>query len=177
MTGKRARSPSAESSRKPPKRQARDVVVTDGADEQEESLEQILMLIKQQEESEALAKRLQSQYNESGSSSHAGSSSEVIVLDDDEDDEAMARRLAREWAEQDAADSAEPVITSSFEPTASTSTALHDIEDEPVTTPDRILKEHASLFTASRPCTKCGHDVASPRGYVRIVCTWYPTLR
>ncbi|KAJ3526987.1 hypothetical protein NM688_g8188 [Phlebia brevispora] len=168
MANKR-RLPSSERHENPPKRQAREVIVISDDDEEEESLDHILMRIQQQEESEALARQLQGQFDDRPGPSRATSSSSphVIVPSSDEDDEALARRLAREWAEEDAvaAIAAQPLPdTSVCQP--STSSASVIVADHPRVTPNERLNEHFSLFTGNRPCTKCGAQIPSPRGYV-----------
>ncbi len=110
-------------------------------DDDDESLNEILEQIKQQEESEALARKLE----------HAGPSrrgdDEVL-----EDDEAMAIRLAREWATEDREQTVHQNSSATNNP--------------PEDSPDDRLREHRDLFVGTRKCSKCNISIPSPRGYV-----------
>ncbi|KAF7302969.1 UBIQUITIN-CONJUGAT-2 domain-containing protein [Mycena kentingensis (nom. inval.)] len=131
MPRKRAHSPSSPS--KPRKRTKTEqvIVISDG---EEDDLEAILAQIKESEERE----RVQ------------GSSGE--------DDAALARRLAAEWAAEDA-----PDVQVVDAPHASSSKEENSPDDAP---PDAILQQFRNLFTAERNCSKCGKTVKSPRGFV-----------
>ena len=147
---------------------AQEVIVIDDTDD-EDNLAAILAQIKQQEESERLAKELQGSWNEA-----SGSKNPILI---DEDDEALAKRLAREWADED-----EEIEISSIQPAAIggmpsssysiPSQLLLEINKprkapDHAKSPDKSLIAFRHLFTATRACSKCGEDVPSPRGHVR----------
>lgn len=173
--GQKRRHSMSEAGENPPKRQAREVIVIDD-DEPEESLESILKRIEEQEASEALARRLQGQSDAAGPSTHPGSSNSPLpaaqapqVIDLEEDDEALATRLSREWAEEDAATpsvASPSVVVPNVSLSSSSATLVRTVGDnEP--TPDSKIREYIGLYVGSRPCTKCKANIVSPRGYVR----------
>lgn len=175
--GRKRRRSMSEAGDNPPKRQAREVIVIDD-DEPEESLESILKRINEQEASEALARSLQGQPDTAGPSTHAGSSNSPLptagapqVIDLEEDDEALALRLSREWAEEDAATPSavsSSVVVPDLSLSASSATLVRTAGDsEPLPTPDFKIREYNNLYVGSRPCTKCKANIISPRGYVR----------
>lgn len=165
-------------------------------DEAEEDLDTILARIQEQESSEALGRQLEAEWNGTSSASTSGSSAyqsgsskiaaagdeevividdrEVIIVDDDsdnEDDEAMARRLAREWDEQEelpslsvTSSSSRPEISSIREVPPLQGTRADYREDIP---PNEKLLEFRPMFVSERSCPKCNAKVKSPRGYVR----------
>ncbi|KAF7792547.1 hypothetical protein EIP86_003588 [Pleurotus ostreatoroseus] len=150
----------------PCKRQEREVIVIDDDDEQEESLEHILELIAQQEASEALAQNLQKYDDSVPGPSHAGPSisSHPEVIDvDDEDDEAMARRLAREWAEEDVP---APMVDLPHALVSDTPLSQPPVrtsgDNELLTTPDIALKDHRcfKVIPCAAPCK--GKDKECP---------------
>lgn len=152
----------------------------------------ILQQIKDQEESEALAKRLQ----EGTASTSLINDSEIAGAgwsmttsncqghgEELEDDEAMARRLAAEWAAMDS--SVRDTNHAQIADTGSTSTRegpLRVPKDAANTTPpDEQLSEYKDLFTGERSCTSCGGKVRSPQGVVclsfLVVCVHLVTMR
>ena len=164
-----------------PKRHAKEpVVISD--DDGDEPLEVILAKIKEQEQSEALARQLQAQWHDSGpSSSGSAAEGEPIVLDDDyepsvDSDEALARRLAAEWAAEDVP--ALPQATSSGLPLSSSSGSSGSLPSPATTPTENIaadiapnikLRAHENLFLATKECTKCKTVINSPRGFVRVL--------
>lgn len=187
MAKKRRASPVRDADASPPKRRARqrDVVVVPDSDE--EPLDDILAKIKAQEESEALASRLASASQTYGETSQMGqrTQDEPMVTDDTvESDEALARRLAAEWA----AEEAELVVPIESQPSVPGSSRRASAAAGPSTSdgggiaandcatdtvPDVKLRTHEELFVGTRKCTKCNVDVASPRGYVRALYHGY----
>jgi len=161
----RSLSIASESRKRSRKSTAQEIILIDDADD-EDDLAAILAQIKQQEESERLAKELQGSWNDA-----SGSKNPILI---DEDDEALAKRLAREWADED-----EEMEISAIQPTPSSSyTASIPLQpsfeiDRPrkvpdhAKSPDKSLSAFRHLFTATRACSKCGKDVPSPRGHVR----------
>ena len=152
-----------------------DIIVVD----ENGDLDAVLAQITEQEESEKLALRLQDQWNHSSGSGDNGPSG-----NNSESDEALARRLAEEWAQEDVEVSPIPGlsklaerdhITDDFvEISKSVGDRTHSqhgfraysssIEGG---TPDTRLSEFRDFFTANKECTKCGKAVKSPRGHVR----------
>ena len=160
----------------------------------DESLESIVARIEEQERSEALAKQLSREINEEGGPSHlphpGGADDDVIALDD-EDDEALARRLADEWAQEDEMLVAEPLPAddnldkgkhketsrSTTGATVRTLVPVHlsaDSSSEGGSAVEDNLQTHKEVFVLTRPCSKCGNDVISPRGYVRCSTSLLP---
>ncbi|KAL0063045.1 hypothetical protein AAF712_010069 [Marasmius tenuissimus] len=144
---------------------ANPIQVIDDSEEEDEEMKDILAQIAAQEESEKLAKQLQA----GTSTSCNGESSNR------ESDEEMARRLAAEWAANDAEiDSKESAGTNATEPIQpiqvhENGNTIPDGNDDFGSPPDHDLKPQDPLFTGERPCTKCGAMVPSPRGYVRCL--------
>lgn len=190
MSTKRHNSPSADASDdRASKRHATEAAVLE---DDEDDLADILAQIKQHEESEALARKLQEEWNGSisngsGTSSHSrSSSSESSILSDNEssksqhDDEAFARRLAAQWAQEDgiAVEPAASVSTPRVNkgknrdgiatiPTMQSTIANGDVNQG---TPDENLLQYRDFFVGSRNCIECGHELLSPRAYVRCLC-------
>ena len=167
-----------------------DVIVIDSDHESNESddLKAILAQIKAQEESERLAL----QYNLDQPSMSRSKDTESAH----EDDEAMARRLAAEWAHEAESTNLEkgvdelPMDLSDVEKvhpngaSASTSsiskgtgsltktrTGIMDSSGNKSyisvpIRPDDGLTSFRDMFTKTRPCSKCGKDVQSSRGCV-----------
>jgi baculoviral IAP repeat-containing protein 6 len=165
-----------------------DVVVIDSDFDSESNESQefkaILAQIKAQEESERLA--LQIDLNQPSSS---GSKDMDTRL---EDDEAMAKRLAAEWAREaesanldkgidefpmdldieqvhpgtpnDASASTISKRTRTSTMDSSNSRGTKSYISVPVR-PDEGLSSFRDMFTKTRPCSKCGKDVKSPRGW------------
>ncbi|KAJ7665225.1 hypothetical protein DFH06DRAFT_1268392 [Mycena polygramma] len=156
---KRPLSPSKPSPAKSRKRARRSLIIEDDDDD---DLAEILAQIKASEENERRARN-------GGSSKNA----EVIDVDDLEDDEAMARRLAAEWADEEPeASTKEPetVDVDAWEPPVA-STSVKTGPSRPVsladnTSPDEKLAEFRSFFIAERDCSNCGKPVKCPRGFV-----------
>lgn len=158
----------SESRKRSRKSTTQEVILIDDSDD-EDDLAAILAQIKQQEESERLAKELQGSWNDA-----SGSKIPMLI---DEDDEALAKRLAREWADED-----EEIEISSIQPAAigmPSSSNAASISSQPsleihkpqkasdhAQSPDRSLIAFRQLFTTTRACSKCGKDVPSPRGHV-----------
>ena len=192
---KRGRSRSADKTRKSPKISP-ERRRPDHEEGPEEDLQSILRRIREQEEkdSEDLARKLQKEFDElpedkaiysvehreeAGSAGdRAGPSASI------EDDEALARRLALEWEQLDAAESV-PLDSSSgaidggisYPVTSNTHMSrfppMKPFQPVPafltrVTDPEKDLLQYRELFTQSRSCTKCNKSVASPRGQVRL---------
>ena len=140
--------------------------------DEDDDLDTVLAQITEQEESEKLALRLQHEWNYSSGSGDNVSSDNIT-----ESDEALARRLAEEWADQD--DEVSPIPGPSR--LAERGKNTDDIIDHAHSqhsfrsyscsmeggTPDLKLSEFRGFFTANKQCTKCGKAVKSPRGYVR----------
>ena len=158
-----------------------DVIVIDDEDD---DLADILAQIKQQEESEKLAASLQDSPNNSSGSGN------VVFIDDTSSDEALARRLAKEWADQMDDDDANPIpgpsdvvqglkssddIVETSQPVRHSRPSMLPPSRNKIRhatsskgdTPDLMLSEFRDLFTANRECTQCGKVVKSPRGHVR----------
>ena len=174
------------------KRQAKEVIVVDD-DADDEPLEAILAKIREQEESEALARQLQSEWMDNGEpSSNSGrigdpkpivvdDEDEPIVIDDEDEhmmdsDEALARRLAAEWAAEDRA--AESQASSSRQSSfpslgvassSRSSLVIPELEGSGGAAPAVRLRAYEDLFIGTRQCTKCKTNIASPRGYVRVL--------
>lgn len=185
MPEKRSHSPSLGSSERAFKKQATDDIVLQKDDD---DLADILAQIKQHEESEALARKLQEEWNgesgsrATGSSSSRSNSSPVLAeegpVDLKEDDEAFARRLAAQWAEEDGVAPDDGPGPSTLR-VSNVDVRTHNTTSIPVTTrltadsdaheatPDEKLTQYRDVFVGSRNCTECGHELLSPRGYVR----------
>lgn len=151
----------------------------------DDDLEAILAQIKQQEESEALARKLQEEWNNEPnlgerSGTHQGGPYSPITVEDEttdvilENDEALARRLAFEWDREDntLAENAVSGTLSAVQPTESHGQPFADFKQKNKAppsdeTPDIVLKRYRSFFVGARHCTNCGHDIPSPRGFVR----------
>ena len=181
---KRPLSPDANADRGASKRQ---VTGQPTPPEDEDELAEILTRIQQHEESEALARKLQEEWDGSSSMANCQSGrsdssytnmqsphkSPMLVH---EDDEAFARRLAAQWAEEDHAsfhDTPQASTSSSKQPRCDTAVrnaticcTRDKIADD---TPTAKLDDFRELFVGSRECTKCAHELLSPRGYVRIL--------
>ncbi|KAF9074993.1 hypothetical protein BDP27DRAFT_1443929 [Rhodocollybia butyracea] len=163
--GKREHSPSSPNEKKRYRMKpdlTKEPIVIDDSDD--DDISDILVQIKQQEESERLAKQLQEEW------SSAGTSSNAIIVDDEDDDEALARRLAKEWEEDDmnlsyALDEAEEVSKNWDQSEPQNPPNKFALE---AGTPNEILSHHRTVFTVERLCTKCGKNVPSPRGYVML---------
>jgi hypothetical protein len=142
--------------------------------EYEDDLSNILARIREQEESEAFAKQLEAEWNDvpsTGTRANGIEKDVIVIPDDEEDDEEMARRLAREWDEQDSKNRPSQSTSSSSSksrldtPARRPSTgSLSAIELN--VPPDEKLRKHQSLFTVERNCPKCNKKVESPRGMV-----------
>ncbi|KAH8094716.1 hypothetical protein BXZ70DRAFT_896654 [Cristinia sonorae] len=145
----------------------------------DESMESIMARIQEQERNEVLMRQLDKELN--GSAGPSGSTSQstvdqAVIAFDGEDDEALARRLAAEWEQEDSIpmdvdpDSNEPLPSNSDGATrdkslASTSqSSRHETGPRPSAEDD--LLSHRNLFVHTRRCTNCGADIDSPRGYV-----------
>lgn len=147
-----------------------DVIVIDSdSDSEPNDLKAILAQIKAQEESERLAHRMQYEFDQS-SASH---SKDMESL---EDDEAMAKRLAEEWAHEDeSTDLEKQKETCSLTDLDSSNPqgTSKSYVSVPVR-PDEGLKPFRDIFTKTRLCSKCRKDVPSPRGCVsHIIETCY----
>lgn len=167
-----------------------EVIVIDSDSESEsDDLKAILAQIKAQEESEQLAHRMQYDLDQSFGSKDIESRLE--------DDEAMAKRLAEEWAHEDESINRVgefPMDLSDIEevtpPDASVSRTRQLTETRNITDssdprgsksytsvpvrPDEALRSFRHIFTKTRPCSKCGKDVQSPRGCVcDMMRFWY----
>ncbi len=163
-----------------------EIIVIEDSDEEDDELKEILAQIEAQEESESLAKQLQSEFT--------GDVDAPM-----EDDEALARRLAEEWAKEENAQG-EMTTSSHYSkfPDSSSSSMLAptrarslDIDASvskgkakeckvTYTKPDEALASYRSTFTRSRPCSSCGKDVKSPRGCVsrpRYTCKIFSTTK
>ncbi|KAK7038770.1 hypothetical protein VNI00_010655 [Paramarasmius palmivorus] len=125
------------------------VVISDDEDEDDPEMKDILAQIAAQEADEKLARELQAQ--EAGPSAPRGAR-------DKEDDEEMFKELDKEWnfTEEDLASLTQDEANGSKTPSITADTK----------TPDTQLGDFRALFTAERPCTKCGNMVPSPTGYV-----------
>lgn len=180
-----------------------DAIVIDSDLESNESDEfkAILAQIKAQEESERLAL----EYNLDQSLSSGSKDTELRH----EDDEAMARRLAAEWAHETESANLEKSLddfpmdldieevhpgtsndtsasSSSLSkrtrPMIKTRTGTMDSSADPPgrksyisvpVRPDEALSSFRDVFTKTRPCSKCGKDVQSPRGYVSDIMKFF----
>ncbi|ESK87451.1 ubiquitinating enzyme [Moniliophthora roreri MCA 2997] len=120
-------------------------------DEEDEEMRDILAQIAAQEEDERLARQLQAQ--EAGSS-HSGRSKGKAG------DEEMSELFDAVWEST----GEKPASSSKVE--ALGPEATPSIPPSGVKPPDIQLEEFRALFTAERPCTKCGKMVPSPTGYV-----------
>jgi hypothetical protein len=147
--------------------------------DEDNDLEAILAQIKEQEESERLAKRVQDQWNNSPAD---------VVDETTDSDEALARRLAKEWASQVDADG-DPIagpshlpdngkgsdgfvgISTPAGPSRQQSRAFSSSLEED--TPDTKLSGFRDFFTAKKKCTNCGKLVKSPRGHVRGIMSFF----
>lgn len=137
-----------------------DVIVID-SDSESDELKAILAQIKAQEESERLVLR------DLGQPSSSGSKDAELHY---EDDEAMAKRLAAEWAHEAESNNASasssslsktrPLTMDSSDPQGGKSYVSLPVR------PDEGLLSFRDIFTMTRPCSKCGKDVQSPRGCV-----------
>jgi len=172
-----------------------DVIVIDSDSKTEsDDLKAILAQIKAQEESERLVHRMQYEFDQPSTSGSKDTESRL------EDDEAMAKRLAEEWAQEDESTNLEkrvddfPMDVSDIEevpgshdasissssllkgtrPLTETRTSADSSNPQgssksyisvPVR-PDEGLTSFRHIFTNTRPCSKCGKDVQSPRGSV-----------
>lgn len=92
--------------------------------------------------------------------------------DSSEGDEALARRLAAEWAKEDGtpAKKSVPGLLASLPETSHgqsrpVSKSKGKLPRSP-DTPDSKLEVYHEFFVGSRNCTECGHEILSPRGYV-----------
>lgn len=165
-----------------------DVIVIDpDSGSESDDLKTILAQIKAQEESERIARRMQYDLDQSLTSGSKDTESRL------EDDEAMARRLAEEWAHEDSTNLENTVDESSMgleevaSPDASASSSSLPKRTRPLTEtrttmdssksqgrgyvsasirPDKSLASFRHIFTKTRPCSKCGKDLQSPRGCV-----------
>lgn len=161
-----------------------DVIAIDSdSGSESDDLKTILAQIKAQEESERIAHRMQYDLDQSLTSGSKDTESRL------EDDEAMARRLAEEWAHEDESTNLENGINKypmNLEgvtpPDASTSSSSLPKRTRPLTgttmdssesqgrsyvsRPDEGLTSFRHIFTKTRPCSKCGTDLQSPRGCV-----------
>lgn len=162
--------------------------------DENESLESIVARIEEQERSEALAKQLSRQLNGEGGPSqppHPGVATDDVIALDDEDDEALARRLAEEWAQEDEMLVDEPLPANDISDKGKVKETLRSTTRATVRTPISVqhsagsnseagcgvessLQTHKEVFVLTRPCTKCGKDVVSPRGYVRCFTSLLP---
>lgn len=162
-----------------------EIIVIEDSDEEDDELKEILAQIKAQEASENLAKELQDEFAED-------------VDTPMEDDEALARRLAEEWAKEE--DAMEKTTLSSLRsslPDGSSSSIPvperdHSTDIDAATSkgkakeckvthtkPDEALATYRSTFTRSRKCSSCGDDVKSPRGCVsrlHYMCKIFSTM-
>ena len=182
MKGVKRSSPIPNIQRKPPKRSRLDrqvIEITDSEDE--DDFDAILARISEQEERERRAH------------ASAPGPSNFIVVDDTEGDEALARRLAHEWGEEQNQRAPNPCNGAATRETPLT----HDNQSEmlevrtvqdpqtrspPVASsasqeqrnvfprdlgpPDKRLSDFRDLFNGSRNCSKCQKPVAAPRGHV-----------
>lgn len=191
MFTKRPRSPSAEPSDRVAKRRAATEATAPAHDE--DDLADILAQIQQHEESEALARKLQAEWD--GLPSTDGETSgfgvdtpgqreQESLGSFEDDDEAFARRLAAQWAEEDGAAAQSPHLPSPsslqagkdiVRKIAATSSAPaprvgYQAEQD---TQRELLQSYRGFFIGSKNCTECGHELLSPRGYVRSLgyCT------
>jgi hypothetical protein len=174
-----------------------DAIVIDSDLESNESAEfkAILAQIKAQEESERLAL----EYNLDKLLSSGSKDTELHH----EDDEAMAKRLAAEWAhETESANlkkglddfpmdldieevhpgTSNDASASSSSLTKRTRTGTMDSSADPPgrksyisvpVRPDEGLSSFRDVFTKTRPCSKCRKDVQSPRGYVSDIMKFF----
>ncbi len=97
------------------------------------------------ESDEALARRLAAEWDVEENRAGASSSSGLTRATHIDDDEILARHLAAEWDKED--------------PPSSQETEEASIE----------LGKFESLFTGSRPCSKCAKNISPSRGFVRLL--------
>lgn len=161
----------------------------------EESMESIIARIQEQEQSEAFARQLNEELNGApgpSSLAHEQEDDQDVIALDGEDDEALARRLAQEWEQDDdvmdvdaeGLPQPEHIVAPAPSPKGKNKEILSARSgtssrtrstgfNSPVTRNDTRssaeddLVTHRNVFVQSRPCTNCGGDVVSPRGYVR----------
>jgi hypothetical protein len=152
------------------------------SDDEDDSVEIVLARIKEQEQSEALAKQLQDEWrrevltnnlNLPIASSSRTQDDDVIMIDSGtEDDEAMARRLAKEWAQTGSSSPSRSQETSKKQPCITSKGNSKGKSPEKSSSvgqahaPDEKLRECRGAFTADRECSKCGSLVQSPNGHV-----------
>lgn len=176
MPLKRSQSPCDRHDKSPKRRVIEPINVDD------DDLEAILIQIKQQEESEALARRLQEEWNNDlkpsqSSHDHRGGPHSPITIEDEEsniivDDETLARRLADEWAREDNTVAENPIPgPSSLRQTEDHAQSRTSSKEKvkappPDATPDVVLEDYRDFFVGSRNCSKCDHEILSPRGFV-----------
>ncbi|KAH7881130.1 uncharacterized protein C8R40DRAFT_17876 [Lentinula edodes] len=136
------------------------IIIDDDSDD-DDDLTEILAQIKQQEDSEKLAKQLQDQYA-------TGSSSGNAILIEDDPDEQLFMRLASNRVAADAIEQTSEAVPpeSSGKPRMKSQMSLRFLAQGK--TPTESLSPYRIVFTAERPCTKCGETVKSPRGYVML---------
>ncbi|TRM61511.1 hypothetical protein BD626DRAFT_501265 [Schizophyllum amplum] len=105
------------------------------------------------ESDEALARRLAAEWSSADNVAEAAGSSVLHPRNDSDED--MARRLAAEWDIADTTAHESAAVTTEKDSDAPTSSKSKD-----------ALRLYADIFTRSRPCSRCGAAVPSPRGHV-----------
>ncbi|KAG7094415.1 hypothetical protein E1B28_008014 [Marasmius oreades] len=143
----------------------------DEEEEVDEEIRDILAQFAAQDESEKLARELQVLEEAGTSNSHA--SGNELGTACEESDEALARRLAAEWEEEDG------IVIREDDSEESHSISNELERDTPFSVEKRAVHSDTGkddrecpgddldpLFTSERPCSKCGATVPSPRSYV-----------
>ena len=168
---------------------------------EDEDLDEILAQIREQEASEALARQLQEEWGNEGTVVTTGASApatssilykpdddDVIIIGDEEGSEGEVLAIQRSLEDLRKAQSSSVkratrsaarngdsnIVTTDSEPAQPRSSGCIRASSESTTglePPDSRLKKFTELFTADRPCSKCGTSLPSPRGIVRSLAS------